>query len=301
MQHIHAMKRILAPFVASMCLLLATSPSFAANEARNPEQGLLWRVEKKGVPACHLFGTMHHDDERVTQVAPAVQRAFDAARTFAVEMINDGEATRTYQRAMVRKAPLLSELVGEADWPRYETLLAHHGLPPNARAHLKPWAALLILVRPAEPPGIILDHLLLNDARNRGKNVVALESIDEQIAAMNDLPDDTQLALLRHAEANYDRIQESFKPLVQTYLARDLRGMWQINESVMAGDDALAEHNRRFLDSLLFQRNKRFAERLAPLIDRGNCFAAFGALHLYGKRGVPALLAARGYKVTRLY
>ena len=111
MQHIHAMKRILAPFVASMCLLLATSPSFAANEARNPEQGLLWRVEKKGVPACHLFGTMHHDDERVTQVAPAVQRAFDAARTFAVEMINDGEATRTYQRAMVRKAPLLSELV----------------------------------------------------------------------------------------------------------------------------------------------------------------------------------------------
>lgn len=170
MQHIHAMKRILAPFVASMCLLLATSPSFAANEARNPEQGLLWRVEKKGVPACHLFGTMHHDDERVTQVAPAVQRAFDAARTFAVEMINDGEATRTYQRAMVRKAPLLSELVGDADWPRYETLLAHHGLPPNARAHLKPWAALLILVRPAEPPGIILDHLLLNDARNRGKN-----------------------------------------------------------------------------------------------------------------------------------
>jgi len=292
-------RQLFAPLVAT--LFLAAAPAFAANDARNPEQGLLWRVEKKGAPACHLFGTMHHDDERVTQVAPPVQRAFDAAKTFAVEMINDGESTRSYQRAMVRKAPLLSELVGEADWPRYDTLLAHHGLPANARAHLKPWAALLILVRPAEPPGIILDHLLLNDARNRGKDVVALESVDEQIAAMNDLPDDTQLALLRHAEANYDRIQESFRPLVQTYLARDLRGMWQLNESVMAGDDALAEHNRRFLDSLLFQRNRRFADRLAPLIDRGNCFAAFGALHLYGKRGVPALLAARGYKVMRVY
>lgn len=292
---------LVARLFVALGLLVLGSQYVAAADTAAYDRGLLWRVEKRGVPACHLFGTMHHDDERVTQVARPVQRAFDSAKTFAVELINDEDAIRKYRRAMVRKTPLLSELVGEADWPRYDALLARHGMPREARAHLKPWAALLILVRPVESPGIILDLLLLADARNRGKEVVALESIDEQIAAMNDLPEDTQLALLRHAEANYDRIQLSFRPLLRAYLEHDLAGMWQTNVEAMGAEAALAEHNRRFLDSLLFERNRRFAERLAPLVERGGCFAAFGALHLYGPRGVPALLAQRGYKVTRLY
>ena len=51
----------------------------------------------------------------------------------------------------------------------------------------------------------------------------------------------------------------------------------------------------------LYRRNQRFAERLAPLVDHGKTFAAFGALHLYGPRGVLALLAGRGYRITRVY
>jgi uncharacterized protein YbaP (TraB family) len=174
-------------------------------------------------------------------------------------------------------------------------------MPRDARPHLKPWAAMLILVRPPESPGIILDNLLMIDARNRGKTVVALETIDEQIAAMNDLPEDTQIALLRHAEANYDRIQQAFAPLRDAYLARDLAAIWKINDEMMAGEGEIVVHNERFLDSLLYQRNRRFVERLAPLLDQGRSFAAVGALHLYGPRGALALLAARGYRVTRIY
>ncbi|MBK8336899.1 MAG: TraB/GumN family protein [Sterolibacteriaceae bacterium] len=137
--------------------------------------------------------------------------------------------------------------------------------------------------------------------RNRGKDIVALETIDEQIAAMNDLPEESQLALLRHAEANYERIQQSFAALRDAYLARDLAAIWIFNRDLMAGGEEIEPHNARFLDSLLYRRNQRFAERLMPLLDQGGTFAAFGALHLYGPRGVPALLARRGYTVTRIY
>lgn len=295
-----ALRTLTAPFGLLFLALGAAMVHAAADDAIYGK-GLLWRIERQGVAPSYLFGTLHHDDERVTRLAPPVQRAFERSKRFAVELVNDEESVRKFRRAMVRKEPLLSALLGEADWPRYDERLAAHGMPRDARPHLKPWAAMLILVRPAEPPGIILDNLLLIDARNRGKTMVALETIDEQIAAMNELPDDTQIALLRHAEANYDRIQQAFGPLRDAYLARDLEGIWKINDDMMAGEGGIGLHNERFLDSLLYQRNRRFAERLAPLLDQGRSFAAFGALHLYGPRGVLALLAGRGYRITRVY
>lgn len=293
--------RLLRGIVALFAFALNAAPAHAARDEAGYDNGLLWRVERQGVAPSYLFGTLHHDDDRVTRLAPAVERAFGRAERLALELINDDEAVAKFRRAMLRKEPLLSALLGDADWPRVDERLAAHGMPQAARAHLKPWAALLILARPAESPGIILDNLLLIEAKNRGKAIEALESIDEQIAAMNDLPEDTQLALLRHAEANYDSIQQSLGPLLEAYLARDLRRIWQINGEMMAGEGEIAAHNERFIDSLLYRRNLRFAERLAPLIDRGRTFAAFGALHLYGPRGVLALLAGRGYRITRVY
>ena len=298
--------RLLSTALAVLAPALASALAGDSREPPNHDHGLLWRVEHKGAPPSFLFGTLHDDDDRVARLAPQVQRAFDPSTRFAIELIDDEAAVARFRRAMVRKAPQLDTLLGEADWPRYDERLAAHGMPRDARAHLKPWAALLILVRPAESPGIVLDKLLLIDAKNRGKDITALETIDEQIAAMNDLPEDSQLALLRHAEANYDRIQQSFVALRDAYLARDLGAIWKLNLKMMAGEpvaggDDIELHNARFLDSLLYQRNQRFAERLVPLLERGGAFAAFGALHLYGPRGVPALLTARGYKVTRIY
>lgn len=291
----------LTAVLAALAFALSAALAHASKDEIAFEKGLLWRIERKGVAASYLFGTLHHDDERVTLLAPPVQRAFSQSKRVALELVNDDESVDKFRRAMVRKEPRLPTLLGDAEWPRYDALLAAHGLPRDARPHLKPWAAMLILVRPPESPGMILDNLLLIDARNRGKPVTTLETIEEQIAALNDLPADTQLALLRHAAENYDGIQQSFDPLLAAYLARDLHRIWQINGEMMSGGEAMESHNALFLENLLYQRNRRFVDRLLPLIEQGRTFAAFGALHLYGPRGVPALLSGRGYRVTRVY
>ena len=53
---------------------------------------------------------------------------------------------------------------------------------------------------------------------------------------------------------------------------------------------------------LLDGRNGALAEKLAALLKREDkTVAAIGLLHLLGKRGVPALLQAKGYRVERVY
>lgn len=258
------------------------------------EQGLLWRVEAPGAAPSYLFGTLHSDDERVVKLPPRARRAFDHARVVVMEALGDETATRRYRAAMAGREPQLPSLLGE-DYPRVEALLRESGVPKDAAPRFKPWAALIILLQPRDATGLTLDNLLLFEAGKRGKRIVHLETVEEQIEALDGMPLETQVILLRDAQARFEEIQAAVYPTLSAYAAGDLAAQFRINAETMGAGAA----QEVFLQRLLYARSERFAERLAPLLNQGGVFAAFGALHLYGPRGVPALLERRGFRVTR--
>jgi hypothetical protein len=236
----------------------------------------------------------------VLAVSPAVRRAFAAARIYVQELIEDEDSVRRFRAAMVSGEAQLPGLLGAETYPRTERLLAQRGVPREARGRLKPWAALLLLLQPGSGPMIMLDKVLALEAQDQGKRLETLETVEEQIAALDGLPGETQLALLRAVATDYERIHAALRPLVTAYLDQDLAALWRINAEATAQGADMAPHNERFLESLLFARNRRFAARLVPLLRKGRVFAAFGAMHLYGERGVLALLAQQGFRVRRV-
>jgi hypothetical protein len=264
-------------------------------------QGLLWQVEARdGGRPSYLFGTLHWDDERVLKVPPEVNRAFERSTRFAPELLMDDDSVHRFRSAMVTQEPQLPIVLGEELYGRIEPLLVEHGIPRDLRPQLKPWAALLTLMQPRERPGIVLDNLLIIQAKQLNKSIAALESVEEQIAAFDEMPQETQLALLRKVEKNHVSIQDAVRPIAEAYIKRDLDAIWRLNHQAMTGAE-LDLHDRIFLDRVLFERNERMAQRLAARLSEGGVFAAFGALHLYGERGVPSLLEKRGFKLRRLY
>lgn len=264
------------------------------------EHGLLWRIDRPGLAPSYLFGTIHADDERVLALSAPARRAFARSRRFAFEMINDETASRRFRAAMVTREPSLAAVLGADDFARVEVLLGERGIAREARGRFKPWAALLVLAQPPAGAGIILDQLLLIDAERAGKPLTALETVDEQIAAFDTMAEPVQVALLRHVLTRQDEIVEAARMLTAAYLDADLGAMWRANQAAMGDDPALAAEQEIFIERLLFARNRRFADHLVPLLAGGGVFAAFGALHLHGENGVPALLRQCGWRVTPL-
>lgn len=300
------MADVLSRFHAVLLLaLLLAAPACRADMppaavAGRFEHGLLWRIDRPGLAPSYLFGTIHTDDERALALSAPVRRAFARSRRFALEMNNEETAIRRFRTAMVTREPRLAAVLGADDFARVEALLGERGISREARGRFKPWAALLVLVQPPAAAGIILDQLLLIDAERAGKTVTALETIDEQIASFDTMAESTQVALLRHVLTRQDEIVEAARTLTEAYLDADLGAMWRANQAAMGDDPALAAEQEIFIERLLFARNRRFADRLVPLLASGGVFAAFGALHLHGENGVPALLRQRGWRVTPL-
>jgi uncharacterized protein YbaP (TraB family) len=279
--------------------LLLLAALAAAPAAAQYEQGLLWRIEGKGAAASHVFGTVHLADPRVTKLPPAVARELDRARSVSLEVTFDSTNILTLaNRMLYTDGRDLQSVAGAELFGKAAAITEGLGLPEPLLRMFKPWAVALVLSAPPQDPANVLDFVLARRAQEKGKPVHELEGMEEQIAVLEGFPEADQVALLRHAVENRARLQDWIGRIVEAYLARDLAAMQRISEESSGGDQRV---NEIFADRLLNQRNERMVERMEARLTEGGAFIAMGALHLYGSRGVPALLEQKGYRVTRIY
>jgi uncharacterized protein YbaP (TraB family) len=263
------------------------------------DRGLLWRVERPNVAPSHLFGTLHLDDPRALDFRPPVRRAFAAARVLVLEMLEDDASARRFaQASRLEGGATLREVAGAEVAARVAAVLgSRYGMPPEISLRLKPWAAYLALVQPTRPPGEIVDAALRRMARQRGLPVRPLETVDEQLQALEAVPEASQVALLDAVSRRHDEAQAAIPVLLERYLDGDLSGLLRLQFDAVDGEPALHAPLDDLLEHLLRRRNERMAQRLHPVLRQGRAFAAMGALHLHGPEGVPARLQRAGWRV----
>jgi len=178
-------------------------------------------------------------------------------------------------------------------------LLAAYGMPELVVQRMKPWAAAATLSLPRPQTGLFLDMLLYTQAAAQGKRVYGLETVSEQVGAMETMPRDVQITMLRDAVAQHDQLDQIIEALINAYLQRDLNALESISDEAMQqGDERVAQ---LFTSEVVVNRNRRMLERMQPRLREGNAFIAVGALHLPGKEGLLNLLRNKGYRVSPVY
>jgi uncharacterized protein YbaP (TraB family) len=273
-------------------------PAAAAGEVT--EAGLLYEVRAQGAPPSFLFGTIHSEDPRVTDLPPPVREAFEGSGRFAMEVLPDANAILRSMLTMVyTDGRTLEDVTGPDLYRQAVEAVKARGMNEAAIKDFKPWAVVTLLSVPRSETGEFLDMLLYRDALAAEKPVVGLESIDEQLAVFEDLSEPDQVALLKETLEAGDQLPAVFERLLEAYLARDLTELLRLSDLYLsAGDPRLA---KRFRATALQARNRRMAERMRDLLDEGDFFIAVGALHLPGEGGILARLRAAGYQVNPVF
>lgn len=281
--------------------LAASLPAWGAGERF--ERGLLWRVTKRGARPSHVYGTIHVADARLAELPAPVRRAFDGARSLMLEFVPDGYTRERFlEAAMFLDRQTLEGIIGPQDFERVVEVLQPIGLPRDVVNKLKPWGVLLNLRNPQRAEeGAPLDSQLLELARARRLPLDQIEGVEEQIFTFDEFPMESQVALLRHSLAHRDGLAALAERTLQAYLARDIAGIWRLRERFIARHPQVAAHHAVMTKRVVHDRSVVMAFRMQRQLRRGDAFIALGALHLYGGKGVLALLEEDGYRATRVF
>ena len=283
------------------------------NRAKKIKNGnaRFWKVEKKGTRPSYLFGTMHVSDPAIVNLAPSVKTALENADRVALELSeaadDNGKAMATKLAASPdfltpKKGESFKDGLSREEFQKLKTTFETHGLPFQLIANNKPWFIWMTLSLPAcearrEAYGYhALDVEIGQNAKKLGKPVLGLETVDEQLSAIEKLPLSFQANSIEdyldnpkfYANLFYTEMQLYKQSRIGEILALDTMFKTTVSEK----DQDI------FKDILMTKRNLRMSERALPLIEQGNSFIAVGAAHIVDDSGLVEQLRKHGYQVS---
>lgn len=259
---------------------------------------LLWKVARDGIQPSYLFGTIHVADVRLDRLPGVITRTLQDSSVFMMEALPDADEALLFSQMMYfGDDRTLADYIGDGLLERTRNILADYHLPRDSVAHMKPWAAFLVMNYPAGE-GLPLDLQLYHAAEQNGAELKGLETLSEQGEIFATMPEDMQVRLLLDTVCNYETVEEDFEVMESLYLQRDLQGLFDYSNRFTVTSEVVYSN---LLERLLYQRNARMVERMLPLLDQGDVFIAVGAMHLPGDEGILSLLAERGYSITPIY
>ncbi len=268
-------------------------------DERPPPSPALWEVTlANGQPAGWLFGTIHALPDDSKWRTPAIERAIAQADLLVVEvkdLENRAKLAATFTRMSHSDAlPPLSERVAAPLRPALARLLAKGNFHEADFKAIETWGAAIMLSRltDSSPSENGVDLALLADFRARP--VEELEGAAGQFAIFDRLAEVDQRDLLGAVVEEDTMSADESARLAKLWLAGDMEAI------AKEGDDGLLA-DPELRAALLTQRNRAWADRLVALYNAGRRpLVAVGAAHLAPPEGLPELLEARGYTVTRV-
>lgn len=274
-------------------------------------KGIFWKIEKDGRPASWLLGTMHVTDPRVLAMPEAARTAYAAASTVIVESDEIADEKKAGATIMARPdltmfagGKSITDFIDKAEAERLAEGLKSRGLSLAAVSRMKPWMIASFVALPAceiarkTAGAAFLDQRLAKDALAEGKTLKGLETLIEQISALDSLPVEPQIQGLVQTVELGDKLTDVIETMSQLYLAGDTGMIMPMMRAAAPETTEDAKAYADFEQRIIVDRNHVMATRAAPILAEGNVFMAVGALHLAGPEGVVELLRKEGFSVT---
>lgn len=272
------------------------------------DRGFLWTIEKDGVTS-HLYGTLHAQKLGWFGLGPRLREALRAAQVLALEMDpSDPDAAQAFGAPPAEGAPARPALA-PALQARLRAHLQAECLDAPARQALQRMApelqlaalTLLVARRDGLEAAFGSEIVLAGTARALQKPVHALETARQQLDALQPASETALAALVQQSLDDLDSgaARRTLARLASAWAASDAGTLEHYGDWCACLDTPAA---RALHQRMLDDRNAPMAERIDALHrTQGPLLVGVGALHMFGPTGLPGLLQARGFKVTRVF
>ena len=263
-----------------------------------PARPAMWEVTGPKGEQGWLFGTIHMLPKQADWRSPTVSRALDRADVLVLEIaaIDDEDQMRAVFDSLARSKglPPLASRVSPALRPAFDRLITDNSIDLAQFAETETWAAALMLAgfsNKEADPGNGIDRAIVEAMPHLPR--VELEGTAAQLSIFDRLAEADQRVMLdatvqeSPGEATADQLAAAWRKGDTDFITRE-------TSTGMMADPEVRK-------ALFTDRNAAWEAKLEAMLRSGKRpFVAVGAAHLAGPEGLPAMLAARGWKVARV-
>jgi uncharacterized protein YbaP (TraB family) len=233
-----------------------------------------------------------------------MEKAFDDSDILVFEVDLKEMSSPKAQQTILAKGmlPAGDSLVKKINKKTYELAKAtteELGLDMAAFSQFKPWFFIMTLsVFKLNTLGFSseqgIDTLLYSKATQSGKNVLGLETFEQQMDMLDTMSKINQDDLVRQALKDLDVLEQELDAILNAWSTGDMDKL----------EDTILKSFKEFPDiyrTLITERNKKWMKRIESFLgEKENYMLVVGAAHLAGSDGLVELLKKKGCTVEQL-
>ncbi|MFZ1703742.1 MAG: TraB/GumN family protein [Saprospiraceae bacterium] len=256
------------------------------------EKGVLFKINKKDSNTSHyLMGTMHVDNEASYTYIGLAQKFIQKCYFYYAEMdltsVNHQEMMEHFKFKDEEK--LHHHFKPSHFLKMRKQILKSTGFDLQVLDDYIPFYIQTMLSEQAlqSRNGLPLDYFLWNYAMTQNKILGGVETMEDQIHILNNIPLDAQIKSLRTTCRNMNKFRKKILWLNNAYQVGDIRGIYKMSKKNLGSLRKI----------MLTERNNRMLESMLQKMKEDSAFFAVGAAHLAGKYGLLRSLKKEGYKI----
>lgn len=251
---------------------------------------LLWQISRPDQSQLsYVFGTMHVRDNAAFQHLDFIETTIQNCDAFATEYnLDEGQTHIPQDMVYLPDGKTLTDFIPKKKYAKLrKSILKSFKIDLDYFKRLQPLFINNLIGEQllSKDQDEALDSHLWNFAKGENKILLGIETWQEQLKTLENLSLDYQIKGLIDIGKNTKKYRRAMQKSVRDYVAGDFQKLFQ-GAKKGAGD------KRKIL---LYSRNEIMANRIAEFAEQHTIFAAIGAGHLGGGKGVLRLLKKKGF------
>jgi len=269
-------------------------------------KSILYKVTSP-TSTVYLLGSIHLAKPELYPLKQPIEDAYTKSDILVVELDPQSKhSIQVIQQTMFKEGlyPAGKTLKSELDPKTYILLkkyLLKIGLSLKIMEPMRPWSVMLQLsvmemMRLGYSPQLGIDKHFLDKAKRDKKQVLEIETAEEQMALLSKDDKEFQDLLLRYTLEEMHQMEPLLNKMFSSWKAGDAKKLEVVVDSSLVADKRL----EGIYEALITKRNYKMAQKVQEYLKTDKkYFVIVGAGHVVGSEGIVNILKERGYTVIQ--